>query len=119
MGVGDFLHTVAFPRHQLQNAHERLHIAYTPWFFLQLLPLRSVVDAGKDVCVRMTQRTEQGFSSSIFPNHLKQVAKVKDEEQYSVQQYYELLVNAYQYTLYMSKKNTSVSKINNFVWSSY
>lgn len=72
LGVGEFLHSVALPCHQPQNTHEGSHIAYTSRFLFQFLPLCCLVDAGEDVCVGITQCTEQGLASGIFPNHLKQ-----------------------------------------------
>ena len=77
--VGELLHSVALPRHQPQDAHEGPHVAYAPRFLLQLLPLCCLVDAGEDVCVGITQCTEQRLASGIFPNHLKQETEAMQE----------------------------------------
>ena len=71
LGVGEFLHPVALPRHQPEHTHERPHVTYPPRLFLQFFPLCRLVDAGEDVSIRVAQSTEQSLATGIFPNHLE------------------------------------------------
>lgn len=84
LGVGEFLHSVAFPRHQPQNTHEGPHVAYAPRLLLQFLPLCRLVDAGEDVRVGITECTEQGLTSGSFPDHLKQETTAAHEAERTV-----------------------------------
>lgn len=70
LGVGELLSSVALSGHQPQDAHEGPHVADAPGLLLQLLPLRRLVDAGEDVPLGISQRSEQGLAPGVPPNHL-------------------------------------------------
>lgn len=73
LGGDELLNSVSLPSHQPKNGQKGPDVTQATSLVFQLLPLCRHVDAGEDVSIRVTERTEEGFILGVLPQHLSHI----------------------------------------------